>query len=157
MQDRAIDSQDRRPSTIVDVAREAGVSFKTVSRALNGEPNARDATRQRVMDAARALGYRANPYARNLRAAQSRLIAVFFSNPSRNYTSEIQVGVLERCNAEGFNAIFEQAEGDLASFVSLRGETSLAGAILVPPLSENTALLDRLRSAGIPFVRLSPI
>ena len=157
MQDRAIDSQDRRPSTIVDVAREAGVSFKTVSRVLNGEPNVRDATRQRVMDAARALGYRANPYARNLRAAQSRLIAVFFSNPSRNYTSEIQVGVLERCNAEGFNAIFEQAEGDLASFVSLRGETSLAGAILVPPLSENTALLDRLRSAGIPFVRLSPI
>jgi LacI family transcriptional regulator len=131
------------------------VSFKTVSRVLNGEPNVREPTRARVMEAVRALGYRANPYARNLRATQSRLIAVYFSNPSRNYTAELQVGVLERCNAEGFNAIFEHATGGLESLVSLRGEPSLAGVILVPPLTEDTALLDRLKTAGIPFVRLA--
>ncbi len=153
--EKTIDSHDRRPATIVDVAREAGVSFKTVSRVLNGEPNVREPTRQRVLEAVQTLGYRANPYARNLRAAQSRLIAVYFSNPSRNYTSEIQIGVLQRCNAEGFNAIFEQAEGGVDSLVSLRGEPDLAGVILVPPLTEDTAILDRLRSAGIPFVRLA--
>jgi len=154
---KTIDTHDRRPSTIIDVAREAGVSFKTVSRVLNGEPNVREPTRQRVMEAVRALGYRANPYARNLRAAQSRLIAVYYSNPSRNYTSEIQIGVLERCNIEGFNAIFEQAAGGLDSLVSLRGEPNLAGAVLVPPLTEDAEILDRLRRAGIPFVRLSPL
>ena len=57
------------------MAREAGVSFKTVSRVLNGEPNVREPTRQLVLQAVRTLGYRANPYARNLRAAQSRIIA----------------------------------------------------------------------------------
>lgn len=155
--DFAIDTHDRRPATIVDVAREAGVSFKTVSRVLNGEPNVREPTRQRVLEAAKALGYRANPYARNLRAAQSRLIAVYYSNPSRNYTSEIQIGVLQRCNAEGFNAIFEQAGDGPGSLVSLRGEPNLAGVILVPPLTEDPAFLSRLSAAGIPFVRLAPL
>ena len=70
------------------------MSFKTVSRVLNGEPNVREPTRVRVMEAVRMLGYRANPFARSLRATQSRLIAVYFSNPSRNYTSEIEIGVL---------------------------------------------------------------
>ena len=153
---KTIDSHDRRPATIIDVAREAGVSFKTVSRVLNGEPNVREPTRLRVIEAVKTLGYRANPYARNLRAAQSRLIAVFFSNPSRNYTSEIQIGVLQRCNAEGFNAIFEEATGGPESLVLLRGEPDLAGVILVPPLTEDTALIRRLANAGIPFVRLAP-
>jgi LacI family transcriptional regulator len=138
------------------VAREAGVSFKTVSRVLNGEPNVRAPTRERVMSAVKTLGYRANPYARNLRAAQSRLIAVCYSNPSRNYTSEIQIGVLERCNAEGFSVIFEEAANGLESLVSLRGEPNLAGVILVPPLTEDTAILRRLSETRIPFVRLSP-
>lgn len=138
------------------MAREAGVSFKTVSRVLNGEPNVREPTRHRVMEAVKSLGYRANPYARNLRAAQSRMIAVFYSNPSRNYTSEIQIGVLQRCNAEGFNAIFEEATGGVESLVLLRGEPDLAGVILVPPLTEDAAILRRLSSAGIPFVRLAP-
>ncbi|MFN7165061.1 MAG: LacI family DNA-binding transcriptional regulator [Hyphomonas sp.] len=139
------------------MAREAGVSFKTVSRVLNGEPNVREPTRQLVLQAVKTLGYRANPYARNLRAAQSRLIAVFFSNPSRNYTSEIQIGVLQRCNAEGFNAIFEEAGAGPGGLVSLRGEPNLAGVILVPPLTEDAALLCRLTEAGIPFVRLAPV
>lgn len=151
-----IDTQDRRPATIVDVAREAGVSFKTVSRVLNGEPNVREPTRLRVMEAVRALGYRANPYARSLRATQSRLIAVYYSNPSRNYTSEIQLGVLQRCNAEGFNAIFEEMTGGIDSLVSLRGEPDLAGVILVPPLTEDLTLIRRLIEADIAFVRLAP-
>ncbi len=155
-QGAAIDTHDRRPATIVDVAREAGVSFKTVSRVLNGEPNVREPTRVRVMEAAKALGYRANPYARNLRAAQSRLIAVFFSNASRNYMSEVQIGVLQRCNAEGFNAIFDEKPEGPDGFVSLRGEPHLAGAILVPPLTDDVAILGRLASAGVPFVRLAP-
>jgi LacI family transcriptional regulator len=151
-----IDTHDRRPATIVDVAREAGVSFKTVSRVLNGEPNVREPTRQLVLQAVKTLGYRANPYARNLRAAQSRIIAVYFSNPSRNYTSEIQIGVLQRCNAEGFNAIFEDASAGPDGLVSLRGEPNLAGVILVAPLTEDPAFLRRLSEADIPFVRLAP-
>lgn len=55
-----------RAATIGDVARLAGVSIKTVSRVANGEPNVREATRLRVQRVIDELGYRANPYARQL-------------------------------------------------------------------------------------------
>ena len=42
---------------IEDVAKEAGVSPKTVSRVLNNEPNVRDEMRQRILAAVEALGY----------------------------------------------------------------------------------------------------
>ncbi|MBY9066966.1 LacI family transcriptional regulator [Hyphomonas sp. WL0036] len=151
-----INTTDRRPATIVDVAREAGVSFKTVSRVLNGEPNVRVETRTRVMEAVGRLGYRANQYARSLRAGQSRLIGVFYTNPSRNYLGEIQIGALQRGNAEGFSIAFEQlAEEEGGAAILPRGGAELAGAILTPPLTEDIVLMQSLAAAGTPFVRLS--
>lgn len=150
-----IDTSDRRPATIVDVAREAGVSFKTVSRVLNGEPNVRAETRTRVMEAVVQLGYRTNQHARSLRAGQSRLIGVFYSTPSRNYIGEIQIGALQRGNAEGFSIAFEHLPETAGGSVLPRGGAELAGAILIPPLTEDAALMDSLIQAGTPFVRLS--
>ena len=147
----SIDTRDRRPATIIDVAREAGVSFKTVSRVLNGEPNVRSETRVRVMEVVAQLGYRANQHARNLRAGQSRLIGVFYSDPSRNYLGEIQIGALQRGNAEGFSIAFEHLEEGEPP----RGGAALAGAVLIPPLTEDGALIASLIEAGTPFVRLS--
>ncbi|NIP14991.1 MAG: LacI family DNA-binding transcriptional regulator, partial [Pseudomonadales bacterium] len=49
--------------TIVDVAKRAGVSIKTVSRVLNSEPNVRSDTREKVLEAAKALNYQPNPSA----------------------------------------------------------------------------------------------
>lgn len=147
----SIETRDRRPATIIDVAREAGVSFKTVSRVLNGEPNVRSETRLRVMDVVSRLGYRANQHARSLRAGQSRLIGVFYSDPSRNYLGEIQIGALERGNAEGFSIAFEHLQPGEGP----RGGAVLAGAVLIPPLTEDPALIASLIAAGTPFVRLS--
>lgn len=146
-----IDTTDRRPATIIDVAREAGVSFKTVSRVLNGEANVRAETRARVMEVVSRLGYRANQHARSLRAGQSRLIGVFYSNPSRNYLGEIQIGALERGNAEGFSIAFERLEEGSPP----RGGAALAGAVLIPPLTEDLQLMASLTETGTPFVRLS--
>ncbi len=151
----SIDTREHRPATIVDVAREAGVSFKTVSRVLNGEPNVRPQTRDRVMDAVARLGYRANQHARSLRAGQSRLIGVFFANASRNYIGEIQIGALERGNAEGFSIAFEHVQEGAEGGLLLRGGAELAGAVLIPPVTEDRHLMDRLEAAGTPYVRLS--
>lgn len=60
--------------TIRDVAKEAGVSTATVSYVLNNSRRVGDDTRQRVLQAAHRLGYRANITARNLQASETRLI-----------------------------------------------------------------------------------
>ena len=61
-------------ATIRDVAKSAGVSFKTVSRVLNDETTVRPATRQRVLDAMEALDYTPHHTARQMRTRQSNTI-----------------------------------------------------------------------------------
>ena len=58
-------------ATIKDVAKEAGVSFKTVSRVLNNDPAVRESTREKVMTAVNALGYRPNIIARGMRTQRT--------------------------------------------------------------------------------------
>lgn len=60
--------------TIKDVAKAAGVSFKTVSRVLNDDPAVRVATRRRVLEAAQSLDYRPHQSARQLRTQTSETI-----------------------------------------------------------------------------------
>ena len=62
--------------TIRDVAREAGVSIATVSRALNDKGDVSVQTRERVQAAARELGYAVDPAARSLGARRTGLVAV---------------------------------------------------------------------------------
>ncbi|CUS57813.1 MULTISPECIES: LacI family DNA-binding transcriptional regulator [unclassified Hyphomonas] len=145
-----------RPATIIDVAREAGVSFKTVSRVLNGETNVREETRLKVLEAVKTLNYRTNHNARNLRARHSHIICLFYANPSRNYIGEVQLGALQRCQAYGYSLITEDCSDNHTSLLALRAETKLAGAILTPPLSDDKNLISELENRGIPFVRIAP-
>ncbi|MBN9155369.1 MAG: LacI family DNA-binding transcriptional regulator [Microbacterium sp.] len=66
----------RRPATIEDVAREAGVSRQTVSNVLNSPAIVRDATRERVRAAISHLGYAPHASARRLRTRRSSTIGV---------------------------------------------------------------------------------
>lgn len=145
-----------RPATIIDVAREAGVSFKTVSRVLNGERNVREQTRDRVMRAVSTLNYRANHNARNLRTQQSRIICLLHANPSRNYIGEVHLGALQRCQTEGYSLITEDCSAGSGGVLALRSKSRMAGAILTPPLSDDPDLIRELREHGVPFVRIAP-
>lgn len=65
-----------------DVARAAGVSHQTVSRVINGSPNIRESTRQRVLSAIDELHYRPNTVARALASGRSRRIGVLIESSS---------------------------------------------------------------------------
>src|SRR5713101_1154572 len=67
--------------TITDVARAAGVSMTTVSHALNGRGFVDPATRERVKEAARKLGYRPNLHAQKLRGGGAHTIVLLSSMP----------------------------------------------------------------------------
>jgi Bacterial regulatory proteins, lacI family len=66
----------RRPAAMSDVGRLAGVSHQTVSRVINGSPNVRPETRQRVITAMRELGYRPNSVARALATGRTKMLGV---------------------------------------------------------------------------------
>ena len=66
------------PPTIIDVARQAGVSIKTVSRVMNKEPTVHADTRARVQQAVAALNYRPQLSARSLAGARSFLIGLLY-------------------------------------------------------------------------------
>jgi LacI family transcriptional regulator len=62
-------------ATIKDVARLAGVSFKTVSRVINRSPHVKDEVRQRVLRAADSLEYRPHHHAWHMRTQRSKVFA----------------------------------------------------------------------------------
>jgi DNA-binding LacI/PurR family transcriptional regulator len=82
-------------ATIDDVAREAGVSTATVSRALRHHPYVAESTRQRVMSAVERLQYVANANAARLASGQSRTVGLVAPMLTSWYTSELMVGVEE--------------------------------------------------------------
>ena len=146
-------------ATITDVAREAGVSMKTVSRVLNNEPNVAQATRERVRDVAKRLQYSPNLAARGLASSRSYLIALAFDNASDSYITNIQRGAIEACRKRGYHVVLEPISLD-------RGEEEEAeltfnrlavdGVILTPPLSDSTTLRAKLRALNVPYVLVAP-
>ncbi|MEZ0491312.1 LacI family DNA-binding transcriptional regulator [Kineococcus sp. TBRC 1896] len=73
----------RRNPSLADVAKVAGVSSQTVSRVVNGHGNVVAATRERVLEALRAVGYRPNAAARALATGRSRALGVLTFSVSR--------------------------------------------------------------------------
>lgn len=94
-------------STIRELAERANTSIATVSNVLNGKKGVKEETRQRVLDAARELGYRPNLYARNLRSGQSRTIGVISEDLTVFNTPEIIDGIAATCDEMGYNYILE--------------------------------------------------
>lgn len=143
-----------------DVAAAAGVSMKTVSRVLNREPNVRPETRRRVEEAVARLQYRPNPSARSLAGQRSYVIALAYDNPSRNYLMEIQSGVLEACRGEHYTLVLAPLQfgqdGYLDDISTLAGHFGLDGVVLIPPLTDDPALLARLEELGLPCASISP-
>jgi DNA-binding LacI/PurR family transcriptional regulator len=95
-----------RPVTTHDVARRAGVSQATVSLVLSGNPRARvaAATRERVMEAAEALGYRPNILARGLVRGRSYAIGVVVPDLTNPFFLDVVTGA-QRVAAEAGYAV----------------------------------------------------
>jgi LacI family transcriptional regulator len=132
-----------------DVARAAGVSPKTVSRVLNDEANVRAPTREKVLAAMAAMDYRPHQPARSLASNRSFLIAMLYDNPSSNYLTEIQAGVLEACDQHHYSMMMRplrMEDGDFLERVDrLISHLHPDGLVLTPPITDHPALLQRLR------------
>lgn len=150
----------RKKVTIHDVAKQAGVSIKTVSRVVNREPNVRKSTAERVEEAIRSLGYRPNSSARSLAGSRTFLIGLLYDNPSASYVTKVQDGVLETCRREQYDLLIHPCDyqrKDLADEIrDLVVHSRLDGLILTPPISDLGALESLLAEIRIPHIKIAP-
>src|SRR5580692_2761710 len=79
----------RRPPSIKDIARIAGVSHSTVSRALQNSPLVQPGTREEIQRIARDLGYRASAVARGLVTRKTRTIGVVVTTVIDPWVGEV--------------------------------------------------------------------
>lgn len=152
-------SRDVRRTTIVDVARKAGVSTKTASRVFNDQPNVRDHVRKAVREAAEALNYHPNVLAQALVRRRSHLIGLVYENPSPSYVVELQMGVLERLRDERYRLVVipvASVAERAPEVVGLLRSAALDGVVLSPPASDNRRILEDLAAAGIRCARVAP-
>jgi LacI family transcriptional regulator len=142
--------------TIHDVAREAKVSLRTATRAINNEPHVRKPTRHLVLETAKRLGWRPNSHARNLVRGKTDRLGVVLPDSRNAVFSEIASAIDNRAQTYGYNSFVLHSEGSAereAKFLTLGLDGSVDGLIVLPNFLEtNRDLYARLLQERIPLV-----
>jgi LacI family transcriptional regulator len=137
--------------TINDVASAAGVSRQTVSRALNDKGEIDGETKQRVLDAARELGYRPSRFARGLVRPDTTSIGLVIPDLLNPFFTEVAAAALEAARARGWHVVVYDTAG---SVTEERGTLRVIGSqvdAVVGYLSLPEAELDQ-HTRGMPVV-----
>lgn len=147
----------RRP-TAYDVAERAGVSQPTVSKALRGHPSISKATRDRVSEAARAIGYQVNRSAARLRSNKTHTIALVVLCHKAHGTVEVSPffqsllgNIATAASESGHDLLVSYQSGDDVDF-NKYADASLADGLIVIGSSEHSAAwtqVDAMRVDGI--------
>jgi len=141
-------------TTIHDVARAAGVSVSTVSKAVNGRYGIADATVQRVLDAVKDLGYESSLVASSMRARRTGVIGVLLAD-FEPFSAEILKGVGAAMHDTGFDLLAYAGSHHGASdgwerrSLSRLSGTLIDAAIMVTPTVVNAG-------TEIPVVAVDP-
>ncbi|MEM9840314.1 MAG: LacI family DNA-binding transcriptional regulator [Pseudomonadota bacterium] len=149
---------------MVDVAKEAGVSIKTVSRVLNNEPHVQDAVRARVRAAVERLGYVPSTSARSLRSNRSYTITLLVHDDHSAFASKVQFGALQTCQEAGYflqlAMLPTEYRGDVEKIDTwlnrILASAKPDGLVLVPPLANENALDEVMKRRSINTVRIGP-
>ena len=142
--------------TIYDIAKALNLSASTVSRGLRGHSSIRKDTRKRIHDAAMAMGYQKNAFARNLRKNRSNTIGVILPRLNSNFQSSVVAGIEKEANQKSLNLIisqsqesFEKERANIATMFNSRVDGLL---ISLAYDTANLAHLSMFLDKGIPVV-----
>ncbi|MEU1160358.1 LacI family DNA-binding transcriptional regulator [Streptomyces sp. NPDC005921] len=143
----------RRRATIHDVARLAGVSRQTVSRAVNDKGEIDPVTKERVLEAARLLDYRPSRFARGMvrkGAVTTGLVIPDLMNP---FFPEVAAGVLEAAEQRGWQVVVWDSRTDVDREREALDVLSHQADAVVGYFKNEDAELARLLG-GVPLVLL---
>lgn len=140
--------------TLIDVARVAGVSPITVSRALNRPEVVSEKARNKVLEAVRLTGYVPNMLAGGLASNKSRLVAIFLPTIANSIFADTVQALTDRLASAGYQTLLgltgysaKQEENLLEAVLGRRPD-----GIVLTGTEHTQASRDRLARVGIPVV-----
>ncbi len=149
----------RRTLTLRDVSEASGVSEMTVSRVLRNRGDVSSATRERVLEAARALGYVPNKIAGALASQRVNLVGVIIPSLSNMVFPEVLTGISEVLDDTGLQPVVgvtnyspDREEAVLYEMLSWR-----PSGVILAGLEHTDAARAMLAQAGIPIVEIMDI
>jgi LacI family gluconate utilization system Gnt-I transcriptional repressor len=151
--------RQKRPLTLRDVSEASGVSEMTVSRVLRGRGDVSDATREKVLKAAKRLGYVPNRIAGALASSRVNLVAVIIPSLSNMVFPDVMTGISEALDGTGLqpvvgvtNYLPEKEEEVLFEMLSWR-----PSGVILAGLEHSDASRAMLKAADIPVVEIMDV
>lgn len=149
-------ADSHRPLTLRDVSEASGVSEMTVSRVLRNRGDVSKATRARVLEAAKTLGYVPNKIAGALASQRVNLVAVIIPSMSNMVFPEVMTGISEVLDDTPLQPVVglshykpEREEAVLYEMLSWR-----PSGVILAGLEHTDASRAMLANAGIPIVEV---
>ena len=139
-----------------DVARLAGVSQPTVSRALRDDARVSEDTKKRVRDAAQLLGYVPSEAGRALSSGRTRRIGLLVTDLDNQFYSHIIAPVHRELERLGYQLMLHTETADNETVAERLAANGLDGVLLATSTVDSVAPL-RLRDRGMPFVYFNRI
>ena len=140
--------------TIIDVAREAGVSFATVSRVVNGKGYVSPQTREKVIQAMTRIGYTVNRQARALAGGRHQVIGLLVPDLDTSYIGEVLRGIDEELVANSYDLMLyttHKRRTRESVFANSLTNGMTDGLLMILPMAPE-AYVDSIRRRGFPFV-----
>jgi LacI family transcriptional regulator, gluconate utilization system Gnt-I transcriptional repressor len=157
--DTPVTVETKRPLTLRDVSEASGVSEMTVSRVLRNRGDVSDATRERVLAAAKQLGYVPNKIAGALASQRVNLVAVIIPSLSNMVFPEVLTGINQVLEDTPLQPVVgvtdylpEKEEQVLYEMLSWR-----PSGVIIAGLEHSDAARAMLKNAGIPVVEIMDV
>ncbi|SHE31449.1 transcriptional regulator, LacI family [Marinitoga hydrogenitolerans DSM 16785] len=140
--------------TIKDIAKIAGVSINTVSRALNNKPDINIKTKKKILEIAKELGYIKNITASSLRNKKTKTIGVLFKDITNPFFVEVLKGIEKATKENDYSLVLMDVENDFEiekKSLKIMAEKRVDG-ILISPVRKGKNNFKKIINLNIPYV-----
>lgn len=142
--------------TIYDLASALNISIATVSRGLKDDPVVNKETKKKIFDLAEKMGYRTNPFARNLRSKNTNTIGLIVHELNSNFITSVLSGVEKVTADAGYGLIIaHSAESFIKEVANAKNLFDKRVDGLIASLSFDTKNLNHFnvfKDTGVPVI-----